>query len=290
MKEYDVAVIGGDRRLACMKQFLRQQGLRVITYAVTEEQKEDTTIAGSLREAVRSADAVVCGIPLLKGNGLNTAVPKPDLTLPEFTQCLLNCAGETTPPVLFAGVIPAELKKQCAEAGIPCHDFMEEETLAIANAVATAEGAIAEAVINSEKNIHGSKSLVLGYGRCGKVLCDKLKGLSADVTVASHCGEEIAYAQAFGVKTLPLALLEKEIHQFEYVYNTIPATVLGKEVLKSMQRDVLVIDIASAPGGVDTGAAKELEIHALHCLGLPGRYAPAESGRNMAQYLIKKLN
>ena len=32
------------------------------------------------------------------------------------------------------------------EKGVSCYDYMEEETIAVKNAVATAEGAIAEAI------------------------------------------------------------------------------------------------------------------------------------------------
>ena len=62
---------------------------------------------------------------------------------------------------------------------------MKDESIAVFNAVATAEGAILEAMLHKQTNIHHSRTLVLGYGRCGKVLSEKLKGLSAHVTV---CG------------------------------------------------------------------------------------------------------
>ena len=37
------------------------------------------------------------------------------------------------------------------EKGVSCYDYMEEETIAVKNAVATAEGAIAEAICFSEE-------------------------------------------------------------------------------------------------------------------------------------------
>jgi dipicolinate synthase subunit A len=45
----------------------------------------------------------------------------------------------------------------------------------------------------------------------------------------------------------------------------------------------VVIDIASAPGGVDFEAAKQLGIAAKLCPGLPGKYSPRSAGEAAAQ-------
>ena len=42
--------------------------------------------------------------------------------------------------------------------------------------------------------------------------------------------------------------------------------------------NALVIDLASAPGGVDYEAAKRLSIKAVHALSLPGKAAPKSAG------------
>ena len=54
------------------------------------------------------------------------------------------------------------------------------------NAVATAEGAIAEAVLHSDGTLHGAACLVIGFGRVGLALAQRLRGLSAHVTVAAR--------------------------------------------------------------------------------------------------------
>ena len=53
-------------------------------------------------------------------------------------------------------------------------EYMQEDDTAYHNAVATAEGAVAEAILHSTINLCGAKSLLIGYGRCGKVLADRL--------------------------------------------------------------------------------------------------------------------
>ena len=144
-------------------------------------------------------------------------------------------------------------------------------------------------MIHKQTNIHHSRTLVLGYGRCGKVLGEKLKGLSAHVTVCGSNAAELAMAEAFGMDVLPLKELEGKIGEFEYIYNTIPALVIEGEVLKKVGKDALIIDIASGRGGVDYEEAQERRVNAVHCLGLPGKYAGEISARRLSEYVIGKL-
>ena len=84
---------------------------------------------------------------------------------------------------IFAGTFPRTFQTVCREKRASCHAYMSEEEIAIKNAVAAAEGAIAEAILNGKENLQGGSSLVLGYGRCGSVLADKLRGMGSTVTV-----------------------------------------------------------------------------------------------------------
>lgn len=277
MAEFDIAVIGGDRRTAYMVSYLMEKGYRVICYKVQELDScavKAEAYADTLKQAVESADAIVGGIPLEKENIL-------DIT--ELSRLMRKRH------TVFGGMIPESFRAECGERGIVCFDFMREESIASFNAIATAEGTVLEALKNKETNIHGSRSLVLGYGRCGRVLAEKLKGLSAQVTVCCRSQAALSMAEAFGMETLPLKLLKERIHEFEYIYNTIPALVLNEEALKKVKRDALIIDIASKPGGVDHKAAKKLNIKTMHCLGLPGKYASMISAEKLADYVADRL-
>lgn len=186
-------------------------------------------------------------------------------------------------------MIPEAFRQECDERGIRCYDYMKDESIAVFNAVATAEGAILEALFHKDTNIHRSNTLVLGYGRCGMVLAQKLKGLSAFVTVCGKSPVELARAEAMGMEILSLDCLAEKAGNFEYIYNTIPALVLEEGILAKMQKDALIIDIASGKGGVDYQAAERLDVEALHCLGLPGKYAGKISAKRLAEYVLDKL-
>ena len=65
--------------------------------------------------------------------------------------------------------------------------------------------------------------------------------------------------------------------------------MLEEGILGKLPQDALIIDIASGKGGVDYQAAERLGINALHCLGLPGKYAGKISAKKLTEYVRNKL-
>ena len=148
---------------------------------------------------------------------------------------------------------------------------------------------IAEAILSSTTNLHKSSCLILGYGRCAKTLGEKLKGLCGHIDIAARSAIALADADAASYGTLPLTDLNKRICEYDYIFNTIPSLVLTKDLLNKTNPQVVIIDIASNPGGVDFNAAKELGRSAKLCLGLPGKYSPKSSATFLTDYLLTHL-
>ena len=166
---------------------------------------------------------------------------------------------------------------------------MQNEEVAILNAIATAEGTIAEAIKRSPVNLSGSTCLVLGYGKCGSVLAAKLKGLDANVCVCARRVDALAQAKAAGFETLPFDSLKNSLHEFLFIFNTIPAQYFDESLLKEVLQDATLIDISSNPGCFDLDAASKLGIKTALCLGLPGKYAPKTSGLILTEALVAQL-
>lgn len=285
MERYDIALLGGDARTAYMMPYLVQEGYSVIYYGLSEYcgMGNHTRRAGTFQEAVESARILVGGIPVVKDHMLFSSQLLPDMQIEDFYTLIKK--GQS----VFGGVLSDEMIKICEEKEIRYYDFMKSEPLAIKNAIATAEGSILEALLHRATNLHGSSVLVLGYGRCGKVLAHKLKGLDARVSICSRCDRELAYADTQGMIPVYLKDFGRNLESFEYIFNTIPAQVLTKDKLKKVRKDGLIIDIASAPGGVDDEMAKKLGITVLHCYGLPGKYAPKAAAKDLTDYVIQKI-
>lgn len=281
MTRFDIALIGGDRRTACMAPIFMKKEYRVVCYGTLKIANEYR--AHSLKEALENAAIIVGGIPFEKNGCLYTQQDIPEISLAELQRCLRKHQK------VFGGVIPESFRRLCEEREIDCYDFMKEEYLAIYNAIATAEGAILEALSHKDTQLHQSPVLLLGYGKCGKVLADKLKGLSACVTVASSDAKELALASSLGFTVLPLSQLQQKIGCFEYLFNTIPACILNRSCLESLNKDSIIIDIASNRVGVDYECAKALNLQALYCPGLPGKYAGISCAGYLVDYVTGKL-
>lgn len=285
MECFDIAVIGGDQRLAYMVPVFQKRGYKVLCYGTEKirEYKGDV-YARSMEEAVENADIVAAGIPLAKGDKIFSSAAFPDLELEDLSRLLKK------DQMFFAGVIPKDFREFCQEKEVFCYDFMDNEPLAVFNAIATAEGAILESIRNQPTNLHGSKALVLGYGRCGKVLGQKLKALDVQVTVCCRREEARGWAKASGLCAISFGQLEQEVSDFEYIYNTVPALVLKGKVLKKIRKDALVLELASKGGGIDREAAQVEEIRIVDCPGLPGRYAPKVSGEKLAEFILSQMS
>ena len=286
MKLYDIALIGGDARTAYMEMYFEKSGYSTICYGTEKIDGDDHVVnyAKSLKEAVEQARVVVGGIPLFKGGLLNAKEKIEAVTEDDLLKFMRKDQQ------LFGGVIPKDFVKKCIENNIHCHDFMKDEDFVIFNTIATAEGTILEAINNQKTNLHGSDGLVLGYGRCAKVLAEKLRGMGQRVTVCARKQSALAQADAFGLDTMHLDDLKKNIGNYEYIYNTVPAALLKEELLINMRKDAIILDIASAPGGVDYETAKGLGIKALHLPGLPGKYAPKISAKVIVEHVIRETH
>ena len=68
-----------------------------------------------------------------------------------------------------------------------------------------------------------------------------------------------------------------------------PALLLTEKLLEKIREDALIIDIASGRGGVDYKAAERLNITALRCPGLPGKYAGRTSAKCLTDYVLRHL-
>ena len=143
-----------------------------------------------------------------------------------------------------------------------------------------------EAIRNSDINLHGSNCLVLGYGRCGKVLSQKLKGMNASVTVGARSDEMLAFAEASGHQTIHLSDINVVLPNYDFIFNTIPAMVLDQKKLELVKQNVTIIDIASSPGGIDYKFALQENMKAKLFPGLPGKVSPKTSADILVNEII----
>lgn len=191
------AVIGGDLRIIKLAKMLAKDGNKVYTYGLekAEELKNDTNIvlAEKLKKAIPEEVEVVIGPIPFSSNGVNINSPfsEKEISIRELMHSL-------NAKILIAGSITPEVYDMANDEYIEIIDIMKREELAVLNTISTAEGTIEIAIANTNKIVHGSQVLILGFGRTGKVLARKMAGLSAKVTCAARKDEDLAWIKAYG--------------------------------------------------------------------------------------------
>lgn len=280
----DYAIIGGDLRLAYLAEELAGQadichyGLcRTVNAAASSGRVKASP---SLEACINGAANIICPIPM-SGDGAYLNGSKKNISVKQILSLLVQ--GQR----FYAGCIPEEFNREALKKGVLAFDLMTDNALAYFNTVATAEGALCEAISQSPVNLHQSRCAVLGYGKCGHAIASRLKGLFCHVSVVSSSKEEQAQAMTAADFALDLKELPDYIDTFDFIFNTVPAIVLTREILSGANPSVTVLDIASAPGGTDFDAAKELSLIAKLCPGLPGKYAPLSSAKAIKESIKK---
>lgn len=279
-----VGIIGGDRRELEVARIFSAHGMDV--RAVCLPWPDDVQYLGNrLEDVLGWADLLLAPVGGVDRFGQVAYVIVPaDVPPPRLTAETLKEVPGGTP--LFIGAATQALRHACAAQRLLLVEFRESDEFAWRNAVPTAEGAIQLAIQHTEHTIHGSRILVLGFGRSGTVLARTLRGLGADVSVCARGSVDMARAFALGVRPHRMEELKDLVARAEVVFNTIPALVLSPEVLRCMTPGSVIIDIASAPGGTDFPVAKQLGIQAYLAPGLPGITAPRTAGRIVADTVL----
>jgi dipicolinate synthase subunit A len=190
---------------------------------------------------------------------------------------------------LFSGIAPKALADTCQRHRLRLHKLMELDEVAIYNSVPSAEGAIQMAMENTDITIHGSHSVVLGFGRCGVTLARMLHGIGAHVRVCARKEADLARIKEMSLTAYAMNDIIKAVRDADVIYNTIPSLVLTAEVLAKVPKSCVIIDIASKPGGTDFRYAEKRGIRAILAPGLPGIVAPKTAGQILAKTLCRLL-
>ena len=289
-----LAILGGDQRQIFMARKLAEDGHKVFIWGLGECGSEIVTgiVCARWEEAIREAEAVILPLPA-SADGVRVYCPlqREDVFL--RVPALLDALGDR---VLLGGRFTESLRGIAEQKGVHWIDYYESEVLQLKNALPTAEGAIAIAMRELPVTIDGIHAVILGYGRIGSVLGQKLHGLGAHVTVYARRSEQLALATLnhhtarkmscsgdhTGLSDLP--------QDCRVIFNTVPHWLLTRNLLSKLPKSCVLIDLASAPGGIDHNTAAELGLRSVWGTSLPGKCTPESAGYILAEVLEEILS
>ena len=273
MKRPEILIAGGDmRQLYCAARLSRDFEISVLGFD-RDRIPDDLDLKAADRSRAYSYDCAVLPVPPLNSEG--------NLFAPCSSSVISIAAVEdmlAPDAVIYAGRVDDKLRKAMPDRVI--YDYLLSEEMSLKNAIPTAEGAVQLALEELPVTLNGLKVLIVGMGRIGTALAEILKGFGADITAAVHNSRGTAKARLHGIKSIPTSRLNGS---FDLVFNTVPKLIFDDAMLSRFDKNTLLIDLASKPGGIDFEAALGHGIKAIWALGLPGKTAPVTSGEIIAE-------
>lgn len=270
-------VLGGDLRNVKLAGMLADDGNRVYSFGQdrSDEILDDGRIekCTSLKVAMEKAQVIIGPVPFSSNEDFINAPFAHD-------KIMIDDLMKTNKGKIFiSGSIKDNLRKQLDEKYMEVIDIMKRDDLAILNTIATAEGTIEVAIKNTDKILQGSRVLILGFGRVGKIVANKFSKMSAIVTCAARKVSDLAWIKAYGYNSLNINDMLYDLKEFDIIINTVPQTILREKELKHIDAEALLIDLASSPGGIDGKMATSMGLNFIWALALPGRIAPSSSAK-----------
>ncbi|HZD16830.1 MAG TPA: dipicolinate synthase subunit DpsA [Actinomycetota bacterium] len=271
-----IGVVGGDARDPEIARAAAETGAAVRAYGIPwpEDGLPGVERAGSPQEAVKGADYIFFPIPV--GVGLDVYAPHVEETIVADEE-LFSQAAEGA--YMFCGRVTPEIRAAADAAGVRVHEYDYDTELMLLRGPAIVEGALQQAIANTDVTINQAEVVVVGFGTIGRLLARTLHRLGARVHVAARNPIQRAGAYADGLLPLTLVELPELAPSLDMVFSTVPARVVDRKILELLPKGTLVLDIAPPPDHADLDAAAELGHRAVWARGL-GRRAPVTVGRS----------
>jgi dipicolinate synthase subunit A len=271
-----IAVIGGDDRDPEIARLAAETGADVTAFGLPwpDGGVPRVRLAPSGPAAAEGADYLFLPIPM--GVGLHVYAPHAAEPIVADRALLSVLAAGAH---VFVGRATPELQDAVDAAGLHLHEYDPDRELMLLRAPAIVEGAIQQAIENTDVTIHDASVVVVGYGMIGSLLARRLRDLGARLHVAARNPIQRAAAYADGAQPHTLEEIPDLAPDLQMIFSTVPARVVGREILERLPRGSLVLDIAPPPDHADLDLAAELGHRAVWARGL-GRRAPITVGRS----------
>lgn len=282
-----IAVIGGDERYVYMIKRLAHKSAYIFAVGFTEVSFNNPSIQKCTINDLtfKKLDAVILPVHGMdETHSVDQYFPMGQIQIPKTMFTHLSKQA-----VIFSGTANDFLRSICVKNQRELIVLFELESVAILNALPTAEATLQLAMEETKRTIHEQTVLVTGFGRVAQAIANLFQAVGAKVYIAARQQADLATANIRGYHTTTFDRLKYVVQNVNICINTVPHLIFTNKLIKQMSRKTVIIDIASQPGGTDFQEAYNFGIKAIHALGLPGKTAPVTAGEIIAKPIIERL-
>lgn len=265
----NISVIGGDRRFSEIANILNKSGF-------------DTKLFGhGSKSELPNRTILILPVPVSRDN-ITVNAPLCD------EKYGLNEIMDSNPKAVIGGLISKDFNKLCKYNNTKTFDYYKNEELTVKNANLTAEAAVAMATIKTDRAFYGANVLIIGYGRIGSRIAEILKTMEAKCTCTSRSDNKLSEIMKNGFNPLSTGKVIEDAYKYDYVFNTVPSTVMSKEFISALKPDCFVMDLAT-DSGTDFEWAKSTGRRVDAYPSLPARFSYLTAAEVLASEIVKIL-
>ena len=278
----NIVIVGGDKRQKYLKEYLATRGFCVSSYGLFDWDDDTDKLKGMIQKDT----AIILPLPATRnGKTINMPFSKKEISVDR----LLSFLGREN--IVFGGIIKDELLSRLRETDISYMDYYDERFIE-KNAVLTAFGTLKILLEHIDFALPMGNFAVTGYGRVAKEVAGLLNSLSCTVTVFARNPSQREDAIIKGNKAYPITELPDFANSFDIIINTVPSAVIDEKTAENINKNCKIIELASAPYGMDFEVMRKNGIDVIKAFGLPGKYTPKTAGeiigKKIEEYLQKE--
>lgn len=263
----NILIIGGDDRTLSLYEILLNNKFNVETLFLNSKNTNPP-------QNINNFDTIILPIPTDRNFKLNAPLSKEEIPIDKIYKLISSFNGK------IIGGFNKNNETFLKQNNLNYINILNDEKFALINAIITAEGSIEKLIHESKKSLFDSKICILGYGRIGKTLSRRLDPLSKELIIYNNPSINLIYTKIDNIKSKFIETFKDDAQDYDIIVNTIPTLIINKEIIDNLNKNVLILDLASMPGGVDFEYAKKLNIRVIHYLGVPNKvckYSAAEA-------------
>lgn len=275
----NIVILGGDERMLHLSEYLANCGFYPACYGIGKSISYPTLLK------LLSKKPVTVILPLPSSRDSEHVNMSADCT-PVSLELLYHTLKQGDS--VFGGLIREEIREQLCATGAAVTDYYDEDFI-VQNAQLTAVCLLAVIGKHIAAPLNTLCVAVTGYGRTARAIADVLKQAGAKITITARNREALKEAEEKGLAACPLGSFKACAASFDLIINTVPARIIGEEIIEKLTEKTTVIEIASPPFGVDFDCAGHFGIKAVKAMSLPGIYAPQDAGKIIGEKLKRLL-